>query len=159
MDHEENSEIKPRSTEEILSIVGMSKENLKGKSVLFFGNGMDKIDQTIGAQKVQDFDIDAFLMFDEVLQTGSIPDIIIGVDSPYLSEDISVGSRVDLLETTIRSLSKNGELRISVEDMDPDKLMGIIEDIEYALYDRALDVSISAHQSDEVSYLQVSRKN
>jgi len=43
--------------------------------------------------------------------------------------------------------------------MDPDELMGIIEDIEYALYDRALDVSISAHQSDGVSYLQVIRKS
>jgi len=51
------------------------------------------------------------------------------------------------------------EIRISVEDIDPDELMGIIEDIEYALYDRALDVSNSAHQTDEASYLQVIRKS
>jgi hypothetical protein len=48
---------------------------------------------------------------------------------------------------------------MSVDEKDPDELMSIIEDLEYALYDRALDITVSGQQNKELSYLQIVLKN
>lgn len=150
-------ELTPRSSNEVLESVGYITESLQGRNILFFGNGVDQL-QNISAQ-VQDFDVDAFLTFDEVSPPGLSPDVVIGVDSDYLGLDVENSSRVDLLEAVVRSINEGGEIRINLDaDMVDDAIMDLIINATHALYDRDLDVVISIGHTEKAKYLKVIRK-
>ncbi len=150
-------ELTPRSSDEVLETVGFTPESLHGRNILFFGNGVDQL-QDISAE-VEEFDIDAFLTFDEVSPPGLSPDVVIGVDNDYLDLDVENSSRVDLLEAVVRSINEGGELRINLhESMEDDDVMDLIVNATHAMYDRDLDVAITIGQTENAKYLKVIRK-
>lgn len=158
VDNEQRPEL-PRSPEAILQEVGLRKEDLIAKAVLFVGNGSESLS---GAELTStNFDMQFFLATTE---TGvNDADFAVVVRNEYADPKNIMGNpdREDLFAAIARSVHNDGEVRMVVPGLGEDQEYAelLVDNLAMLLdYNYGLERSITSVVDEGQSYIKIQKK-